>query len=153
MSRPALRSALIGRADEHFSNAYFLQYVSLMFILLTFTIGSFRLQDAPAATEPAAPVEPAANSQRKIGEMPLEQLFEPSGAIEGTSAEALAGFLSSHDVDAAIRLIADDSFAKASSRSITLAHHLVDRGVPPGAFSITIRPTGHPAVEFFSAEP
>lgn len=164
MPKHLARALGAGPGDDTFTCAYFFQYCSLMFILLTFVIGSFRLQDSvvssgaasrqPAQTEPESKAAPA-QSRIEIGGLSYARLFDDEGALESGEVEALAGFLRNHDVDAEITIpggSAEPSFARAIGQATVISRFLVRQGVPTEAFKVTVTPDhegGRADVRFF----
>jgi hypothetical protein len=147
-----------------FTRAYSTQYVSLMFIVLTFVIGSFvtdRVQSEPEtpriitakesdmqtnkANPARAPVQAAA-----IGKMSYHDLFaHGESTLNPDVAGALLTFMRSHDLRARFEISADPidgsgataGLENAVARAVTLSQFFEGKGIPFGALDIIALPT------------
>jgi hypothetical protein len=137
--------------------AFSVQYLSVILIILTFTIGVFsghRAQKIKHAKAAAQQAKVQANLDKNttvsdpaaiaIGAMDLTNLFMPeSSELNAETFEPLASVLTSHDLSArfAISLSRnpesiDAELGMALARSATLFRELVSRGVPAEALNV-----------------
>jgi len=135
--------------DRRILRAFYTQYVAVLLILLTFCIGAFQRASTAApsvAPQPAAP-KPVPQ-QIALADMHIPDPFSDAAAIAPGHAQlkAVAMFVKSHDVHAALELSIDRAKLKASpeliaevaARAEALEDFLLRESVPPGSFSVTI---------------
>ncbi|GEM_PF-3357497 len=109
-------------------NRFWVQYTSLMLLILTFVLAVFF---APGAFVKTEQVKPRIIPQ--LGSMEFSSIFEDSGSQ--LNKEELDGFifaLSNHDLNSEI-YVYGDSIETALSRSVVLYKQLINSGVPSTA--------------------
>lgn len=135
--------------------SFSIQYLSLILIILTFTIGVFaghRVQADKRAVQAAA--KPAMTSSTEstmlvesgtpIGRMSLDTLFElGTSEVNADSFEPLVQTLLAHDLEANFVVASpgdavdsDSALAIALGRSAVLFRAFLDRGVPASAVQV-----------------
>ena len=119
------------------SRLFYMQYLSVILIILTMIVGSFASnamrqqgaallsQKVPAATAP-------------IAGLAFDQVFRPgSGEVSKDNLAGLIQVLRSHDLDARIEVGADPgSFELGLARSIALQRFLSAAGIPVEALDV-----------------
>ena len=111
-------------------NPFWVQYTSLMLIVLTFILAIFF---APDAFRKATRLEPIVTP--RVGQMELSNLFNADdGAIDSQILEGIVFALSNHDLDATL-YVYGPSREEALARSITIYKDLVGHGVPARAIT------------------
>lgn len=136
--------------------AFSIQYLSLILIILTFTIGVFaahRLDGDKRKAKAAAvvhkipvrfPDQMVDAKVAEIGQMNLGALFESgTSELSPDQFDPLAELLLAHDIQAKFIVAtpsdavdADSALAIALGRSAVLYRAFLDRGVPPDAVSV-----------------
>lgn len=138
-----------------------MQFISLLLILITFTIGSFLAPKPPLET-----THERITSPKLIGEMELSAPDENTRVVlDEQLLLAIAKVLQSHDIRAEIRLpVATDAVVHGEDpvpammgRGIEVLTWLQDEGVLPEAALVTVLPQpdgNHPFgdIRFFSDE-
>jgi len=140
---------------------FYLQYISLMLIVITFVIGSFVTH---ATSKPAALPLPQISikalktaSLKQISSFSFDDLFEDkSSVLKAEKLGALKELLLNHDLSSKIwikandaKLDADSRVALALARSVSVYKFLREQGVPDAALSVVASQAGGPQ---FSAE-
>lgn len=129
-------------------DAYNIQYVSLLMIILTFVVGAMLRPQAPPP--PKSPFESWA-AEHSLGSLTLTGLFlEPDGRFEESRLAGLVEVLKCHDIDADISVyprldVADQSeneLTRGLAQSVTLARYLEGQGIPAGALNVMARAPG-----------
>ena len=127
--------------DRRVLKAFYTQYVAVLLIILTFTIGAFRrtLPDGLSATAPTVVWAPRA----VVGSLSIAELFRPDGAVNPGHPQlaAIREVLQQHDLTLKAtylvpRLQFDHettSLRRAFRRLESLRGYLRDSGVPEEA--------------------
>ncbi len=129
-------------------DAYNLQYVSLLMIILTFVVGALLRPQAPPP--PKSPFENW-DAAHHVGDISLAGLFlDPQGRFEEFRLAGLVEVLKCHDIDADIAVYprldvadrTDSELARGLAQSVTLARYLEGQGIPAGALNVMARSPG-----------
>jgi hypothetical protein len=135
--------------DRRILRAFYTQYVALLLIVLTFTIGAFqRASDKLGAAEPAVtqqtPVSPAS-----IGGVTIPKVFTADGSVVSGDErlEAVVKVLEEHDLRALVtlsvpRLDFDEqasSLRRTLRRLQALEEFFRERAIPQGAVRFTAK--------------
>ena len=136
-----------GGVQKLFGNrGFYQQYLSVMLIVLAFTIGAF-LRGEPAPQSPVPPGPQAETKKiaapRKLSEIAYQDLFKDT-ALNTEKLDALAEFLRNHDVRAEFELYAsagDESAAAgaiglALARTVALSEYFERAEVPTEAVAV-----------------
>lgn len=130
------------------ASGFYQQYLSVMLIVLAFTIGAF-LRGGPASSQPDTGEGPkngqkaAAPVLQPLSEIVYQDLFD-GGELNVDRIDAIAEFLQSHDVKVEFELFArpaDDAapggaIALALARAVRLSAYLERAHVPAEAVSV-----------------
>jgi hypothetical protein len=124
--------------------AFYTQYVSVLLIMLTFTVGAFQRTNE---TEVSAPL-PEWQPPRTLATMEVSSMFASDGSIqdEDGTLGALAEIAKSHDIDieATVRLrrfdLSEGSAAmrRGLLRAETLERYFEQHDVPKSALSVIL---------------
>ena len=129
-------------------DAYTLQYVSLLMIILTFVVGA--LLRPPAPPPPKSPFARWEKPQ-KVGELTLSGLFtDPHGAFDRSRVAGIVELLRCHDIDAEISLYpradvgdrANEVLGRGLAQAVSLSRYIESLGIPPGTFTVLARAPG-----------
>jgi hypothetical protein len=144
-----------GGPDRRLLAAFYTQYVALLLILITYTVGL--LAGAPL-TDPISPVDPSVEGSSHtalppeptlLGTFTLRNIFLDDGrvAFENPELAAIAAVLRSHDVSAVVSLSVprldvqsdSSSFRRALRRVESLESFFAEYRVPEDAFRVVVR--------------
>ena len=135
------------------TSGFYQQYLSVMLIVLSFTIGAF-LRGGPTAPPTAVPEKPvdeaASRPQRfvseKLSDLTYDNLFlDARSELDTDTAGAIADFLRNHDVTAEVELYAKPDgeeqtaggpISLALARAVTLSHYFERADVPQQAIAV-----------------
>ena len=125
------------------SRPYMYQYVSLMLILLVFSVGAFSRKAGPSVKEPKKIITaPALPAKAKEAENAISQPLSISNVFDAEGAAINLGQLSGviqvlemHDLIAEIE-VGGGSFDQALARSVSLTRALTRLAIPPYALRI-----------------
>lgn len=161
--------------DRRILKAFYTQYVAVLLIILTFTIGAFRRTLTPLSEAGAAAlnttqsqestVVPVWHPRETVGSMVLVDLFSPDGAVNSSSPQlaAIANVLYNHDLNIRAtyqvsRLEFDSdsaSLKRAFQRLGSLRTFLRNVGIPDEAMMLVVRPASSGVdtaqIEFFES--
>lgn len=120
--------------------SFYVQYTSLMLIILAVLIGSLYAPPPQVKTPPAKKLE--INAASHIGSMRFNNLFDPSTQRpNGEVVQSLAVFLQSHDVQAAVTISGNgdgpSAVAVPLGKGISLLRALEKAGAPQGSVAVT----------------
>ena len=126
--------------------SFFLQYISLILIILTCVVGAFArdcLVDTPVKSERT--VKKLIKPLKNIGKLHLSGIFRPrESRLDEGVLEGVKEVLLSHDVRAQIQVNlegeASSGLELSIARSIALLHFFVAAGVPASALNIIAWP-------------
>ncbi len=126
------------------ASTYLFEYISLMFILLAFVIGAFRLEQVENAHSPHQNIASAAPNP--IGSLELPNLFDAkTTTLNQDRSLPLVQFLQNHDIRADIDIPSGEAgeagLDQALSRGVQLSRYLLGQGLPFSAFRVTITPS------------
>lgn len=145
------------------TQSYFIQYISLILIVLTIFIGTLYRPDKKSGYE-ALPLnkEVASPEPVAVGNVLYSSLFNSeTSELDRETALALVTMLKSHDLIAKIELFPEknvgpqEAIATTLGRSISLQRLLLEEGVPASVFQVFSyeESAGHQAnVSFYKEE-
>lgn len=132
-------------SDRRILRAFYTQYVAVLLIVLTFTVGAFQRTHAAVAPVPALRRAPLA---APIGVLLVEGTFTESGTVRGESSQlaAVAQLLRSHDVNAQVTIPVEridfdteaSSFARMLRQVDGIREFFNSRSVPAGAVQVRV---------------
>lgn len=139
--------------DRRILRAFYTQYVAVLLIILTFTIGAYqRTQGALIQEKPSDSTLPAPHHFLSV---PLDNLFFSDGSVHDSDGrlQAIAQVVKNHDIDlqATIQVRRFDiangssSMRRAMVRADALERYLRSNEVPAEAISIVL--TDAPALD------
>jgi hypothetical protein len=131
------------------NGTFFVQYTTLILIILTFVLGSF-IRPQASEKQPDTPIITAVESEKglELTTIKYESLFGADNKINSDNLAALESLLLSHDIDAEITVFGDQDsagqgrFAVSLARSIALYRYLRGRAIPASALRVTAREGG-----------
>jgi hypothetical protein len=137
--------------DRRILRAFYTQYVAVLLIVLTFTIGAFqRCSEAPQAIEPQM-TRQQIQQPSPIGAIAILGAFTGDGSVisENERLAAVVKVLENHDLRASVtlsvpRLDFDErasSLRRALRRLEALEDFFSKRAIPPGAVRFMARPS------------
>ena len=142
-------SFLVTKQNKKVSgNTFFIQYLSLILIIIVFTTGAFLRGSkvTPAVAEEIEVIEKKENKDPEIVKTPLstikyDNLFlDENTELNSDIAEALVTFLSNHDVEGEIVLgpksESENDFNTTLGRVITLASYLEKKNIPRNSWRV-----------------
>lgn len=134
-----------GCSDRRILRAFYTQYVAVLLIVLTFTVGAFQRTHAAVASPPALRRAPLA---APIGTLSVEGVFTESGTVRSESSQlaAVAQLLRSHDVNAQVTILVEridfDSEASFFARMVRQVEGIREffqtHGVPAAAVQVQV---------------
>lgn len=117
-------------------NGYWIQYTSLMLIVLTFTVA---VLFAPDAFRKAPRIEPKLPA--KLSTMSLQNIFQSdSSKVQEEEIQGIIYALTNHDLDSEI-YVYGENYELALARSISLYRYMIQEGVPADAVVSYAAPT------------
>lgn len=149
-----MQTAVTG--DRRILRAFYTQYVAVLLIVLTFTIGAFqRTSEAPNSQAPS--IVRQISQRSPIGGIIIPEVFTVDGAVAAGNERlgAVVQVLEEHDLRATITLTVPrldfDEYSSSLRRTLrrleALEHFFDDQAIPPSAVRFVARPSGSASEE------